>query len=110
MPIFAPLRLPIKRRMQTAAVLLWISALAVTTVTFFYVCTVKYLWPLIIIYLLWILMYDRAPEYGGRRSNLLRNWVGWTYFAQYFPMTLVKVRHVACPTCVCHPRFSDSKQ
>ncbi|KAF9351936.1 diacylglycerol O-acyltransferase 1 [Mortierella sp. NVP85] len=90
MPIFAPLRLPIKRRMQTAAVLLWISALAVTTVTFFYLCTIKYLWPLIIIYLLWILMYDRAPEYGGRRSNLLRNWVGWTYFAQYFPMTLIK--------------------
>ncbi|KAF9959059.1 diacylglycerol O-acyltransferase 1 [Modicella reniformis] len=90
MAIFAPLRLPIKRRLQTAAVLQWIAALAVSTIIFFYLCTIKYLWPLIIIYLLWILMFDRAPEHGGRRSSLLRNWVGWTHFAQYFPMTLVK--------------------
>ncbi|KAG0351031.1 diacylglycerol O-acyltransferase 1 [Gamsiella multidivaricata] len=31
MATFAPIRLPIKRRLQTAAVLVWISALAVTT-------------------------------------------------------------------------------
>ncbi|KAI8605381.1 diacylglycerol acyltransferase type 2A [Dissophora ornata] len=90
MPVFAPIRLPVRRRLQTAAVLLWISALAVTTMTFFYLCTIKYLWPLIIIYLLWILMFDRAPERGGRRFHWWRNWVGWPYFAQYFPMTLIK--------------------
>ncbi|KAF9195323.1 diacylglycerol O-acyltransferase 1 [Haplosporangium sp. Z 767] len=90
MAIFAPIFLPIQRRMQTAAVLSWISALGVTTTIFFYLCTIKYLWPLIIIYLLWILMFDRAPERGGRRSKWCRNWIGWPYFAQYFPMTLIK--------------------
>ncbi|KAF9101243.1 diacylglycerol O-acyltransferase 1 [Mortierella sp. AM989] len=90
MAIFAPILLPIERRLQTAAVLFWFSALAISTLTFFYLCTIKYLWPLIIIYLLWILMYDTAPERGGRRLHLMRSWVGWTYFARYFPMTLVK--------------------
>ncbi|KAG0303800.1 diacylglycerol O-acyltransferase 1 [Dissophora globulifera] len=90
MPFFAPIRLPIRRRLQTAAVLVWISALAMSTLTFFYLCTIKYLWPLIIIYLLWILMFDQAPEHGGRAFRWWRNWVGWTYFAKYFPMTLIK--------------------
>ncbi|KAG0004597.1 diacylglycerol O-acyltransferase 1 [Entomortierella chlamydospora] len=90
MPIFAPLLLPIERRLQTGAVLFWVSALGVTTVLFFYLCTLKYLWPLIIIYLLWVLMYDTAPERGGRRSNWWRNLAVWGYFAQYFPMTLIK--------------------
>ncbi|KAG0256670.1 diacylglycerol O-acyltransferase 1 [Mortierella polycephala] len=90
MPIFAPIFLPIQRRLQTTAVLTWISALGTTTTIFFYLCTIKYLWPMIIIYLLWILMFDRAPEQGGRRSNWCRNRVSWSYFAQYFPMTLIK--------------------
>ncbi|KAG0320795.1 diacylglycerol O-acyltransferase 1 [Dissophora globulifera] len=90
MPLFAPLRLPIKRRLQTGAVLLWISAIAASLTLFFYFCTIKYMWPIVIIYLLWILMLDQAPERGGRRVQWWRNWRGWTYFAQYFPMTLVK--------------------
>ncbi|KAG0034040.1 diacylglycerol O-acyltransferase 1 [Podila clonocystis] len=90
MPIFAPLRLPIKRRLQTGAVLLWVSAIAICTMTFFYLCTFKYLWPLVIMYLLWILMFDQAPEKGGRRVQWLRNWRTWTNFAGYFPMQLIK--------------------
>ncbi|KAG0198903.1 diacylglycerol O-acyltransferase 1 [Mortierella sp. GBA30] len=90
MPLFAPLRMPVKRRLQTAAVSLWVSAIGFSLVFFIYLCTYRVLWPLIIIYLLWILMLDRAPEQGGRRVQWWRNWVGWTHFAQYFPMTLVK--------------------
>ncbi|KAF9159539.1 diacylglycerol O-acyltransferase 1 [Actinomortierella ambigua] len=90
MVLFAPLRIPVSRRLQTAAVLSWISALGVSLTVFFYLCTFKYLWPIIIIYLLWILMLDQAPERGGRRVDLWRRWKGWKYFAAYFPMTLIK--------------------
>ncbi|KAF9187790.1 diacylglycerol O-acyltransferase 1 [Haplosporangium sp. Z 767] len=90
MPLFAPLRMPVKRRLQTAAVLLWISAIATSLLLFFYLCTIRYFWPLIIIYLLWVLMLDRAPEKGGRRVQWWRDWVGWRHFAQYYPMTLIK--------------------
>ncbi|KAG0300279.1 diacylglycerol O-acyltransferase 1 [Linnemannia gamsii] len=90
MAIFAPLILPVERRLQTGAVLVWIAALGTSFTVFFYLCTIRYLWPFIIIYLLWILMVDQAPEHGGRRSLLWRNWIGWTYFARYFPMTLIK--------------------
>ncbi|KAG0371046.1 diacylglycerol O-acyltransferase 1 [Gamsiella multidivaricata] len=90
MPFFAPLRMPIKRRLQTGAVLVWISAIAISLLLFLYLCTIKYLWPLIIMYLLWILMLDQAPEKGGRRVQWWRNWRGWKNFAQYFPMTLIK--------------------
>lgn len=96
MAIFAPLILPVERRLQTGAVLVWIAALGTSFTVFFYLCTIRYLWPFIIIYLLWILMVDQAPEHGGRRSLLWRNWIGWTYFARYFPMTLIKVCNIVC--------------
>lgn len=91
MAIFAPLILPIERRFQTAAVLLWVSALGATVSIFFYLCTFKWLWPLVIIYLIWTSMFDKAPEHGGRRSEWCRHWIGWKYFGQYFPMQLHKV-------------------
>lgn len=99
MAIFAPLILPVERRLQTGAVLVWIAALGMSFAVFFYLCTIRYLWPFIIIYLLWILMVDQAPEHGGRQSVLWRNWIGWTYFARYFPMTLIKVMVELCFLC-----------
>ncbi|KAF9346430.1 diacylglycerol O-acyltransferase 1 [Mortierella sp. AD094] len=90
MPFFAPLRMPVKRRLQTGAVVVWLGAIVFSLLLFFYLCTIKYLWPLVIMYLLWILMLDQAPERGGRRIEWWRNWRGWTHFAQYFPMTLIK--------------------
>ncbi|KAF9913457.1 diacylglycerol O-acyltransferase 1 [Lobosporangium transversale] len=82
--------MPVKRRVQTAAVLFWFSAVVFSSLLFFYLCTIKYLWPLIIIYLLWVLMLDRAPERGGRRIEWWCKRRIWIHFAQYFPMTLIK--------------------
>ncbi|KAG0211779.1 diacylglycerol acyltransferase [Mortierella sp. GBAus27b] len=90
MPLFAPLRMPFKRRLQTAAVLVWLAAIVLSLLLFLYLCTIKYMWPLIISYLLWVLVLDQAPERGGRRVEWWRNWRGWQYFAQFFPMTLIK--------------------
>ncbi|KAG0370773.1 MAG: diacylglycerol acyltransferase type 2A [Linnemannia gamsii] len=90
MPRFAPLRMPFKRRLQTLAVCTWIGAIAVCLTLFLFLCTYKYLWPLIIAYLTWILMFDQAPEKGGRRLQWLRNRRLWRHFAEYYPMTLIK--------------------
>jgi 2-acylglycerol O-acyltransferase 2 len=92
MPLFAPLRMPFKRRLQTLAVLTWISAIVVSLALFFFLCTYKYLWPLVIAYLTWVLMFDKAPERGGRRVQWLRNRRLWRHFAEYYPMTLIKVK------------------
>ncbi|KAF9932017.1 diacylglycerol O-acyltransferase 1 [Linnemannia zychae] len=90
MPRFAPLRMPFKRRLQTLGVLTWISAIVICLAVFFFLCTYKYLWPAIIGYLTWILMFDKAPERGGRRVQWLRNRRLWRHFAEYYPMTLIK--------------------
>ncbi|KAF8925679.1 diacylglycerol O-acyltransferase 1, partial [Dissophora ornata] len=89
-PHFAPLRMPIARRMQTGAVLAWVSAIAISLTLFLVLCTFKYMWPVVIAYLLWVLRFDQAPERGGRRVQWWRKRNIWTHFAQYFPMTLVK--------------------
>ena len=91
MPFFAPIRVPFKRRLQTGAVMVWVGAIVIAVLSFLFLCTFKFLWPLAIVYLTWIAMFDKAPERGGRIIPWWRNWRGWNYFAQYFPMTLVKV-------------------
>lgn len=47
------------------------------------------LWPLIIVYLIWT-YFDRAPESGGRRLNWARKLKIWRYFAEYYPVSLIK--------------------
>lgn len=48
-------------------------------------------------YLVWIFFIDNAAEHGGRRWLAMRQWVGWKFFASYFPVSLIKVR---CPACI----------
>ena len=92
MPFFAPIRVPFKRRLQTGAVMVWVGAIVIAVLSFLFLCTFKFLWPLAIVYLTWIAMFDKAPECGGRTLPWCRNWKVWNYYAQYFPMTLVKVK------------------
>jgi 2-acylglycerol O-acyltransferase 2 len=48
------------------------------------------LWPFIIAYLIWIAR-DRAPENGGRRIEAVRRLAVWRRFAEYYPVSLIKV-------------------
>ncbi|XP_067949032.1 2-acylglycerol O-acyltransferase 2-like [Watersipora subatra] len=90
---FAPLIVPLKRRLQVFAVAQWVSSFMF--LGFFSLFTVSYLaftrwWPLVAVYLVWF-VYDRnTPSSGGRRMQAVRNSSLWKCFRDYFPLTLVK--------------------
>lgn len=88
---WAPVRgIPIERRLQMTAVCVWISLVLVCLMTFIFLATYKFLWPLLIAYISFLYV-DKAPEAGGRRFESTRNWTIWNYFAAYFPVKLIKV-------------------
>ncbi|BFZ62851.1 diacylglycerol O-acyltransferase 1 [Saitoella coloradoensis] len=87
---FAPIRLPLRRRLQTLAVLWHSASIAATLSFFFFLCAIPPMWPLIIVYLVWI-VFDDAPETGKLRT---RKWMKslkiWRWYAGYFPLHLHK--------------------
>lgn len=85
----APLNVPFDRRRQTAAVFFWLVGFPLTVAFFFFICTVPFFWPLVIAYCLF-LQLDYAPENGGRRFEFARKSPFWKWFADYFPIKLVK--------------------
>lgn len=48
------------------------------------------LWPLIAIYIIWMILDWKTPEIGGRRSVWMSRWSMWKYFRDYFPIKLHK--------------------
>ncbi|CAO3686122.1 unnamed protein product [Umbelopsis vinacea] len=90
-PRYAPLHVPWRRRLQTLAVLLWCSMMPICMFIFFFICSIPILfWFPIIIYLTWILVWDKAPENGGRPIAWVRNLTVWKLFASYFPAKIIK--------------------
>ncbi|TRY60293.1 hypothetical protein DNTS_014308 [Danionella cerebrum] len=90
---FAPLRVPLRRRLQTAAVVQWVFsflALAQVCVAIFILLLVSDWWILAALYSGWLYLDRDTPSSGGRRSQWVRGWRVWTYFRDYFPITLVK--------------------
>lgn len=87
---WAPLRgIPLERRLQTTAVCIWI-VLAFSCFAFFlYLFTYIFLWPVLILYITFLYV-DKAPENGGRCFERTRDWILWKYFANYFPIKLIK--------------------
>ncbi|XP_052635564.1 2-acylglycerol O-acyltransferase 2-B-like isoform X2 [Harpia harpyja] len=94
MPLhFAPLRLPLRRRLQTAAVLQWVCsflALGQLCAVLFALALRGSLWLPALLYGLWLLADRDTPRRGGRRSAWVRGWPLWTYFRDYFPISLVR--------------------
>ncbi|KAI8638373.1 diacylglycerol acyltransferase [Parasitella parasitica] len=87
---WAPIRgIPIERRLQMLAVCTWISLFFVCISLFIFMATCKFLWPVLIAYITFLFV-DKAPESGGRRFESARRWTIWRYFADYFPVRLVK--------------------
>jgi 2-acylglycerol O-acyltransferase 2 len=88
---WAPLRgIPLKRRLQTSAIVIWLALLPICLIIYLYLFTLPLLWPMLIMYTIW-LFFDKAPENGGRRISLVRRLPLWKHFANYFPVTLIKV-------------------
>ncbi|CDW98661.1 hypothetical protein [Sporisorium scitamineum] len=91
---FAPLSIPRSRRLQTLGVLFWALLLPICLSLFFLLLSVPLLWPVLIPYLIWINFIDDAPENGGRRFSWVRKLPVFRYFAEYFPISMIKTTNL----------------
>ena len=91
---FAPLRIPLTRRLQTAAVAVYYYSFYFGALFGFSVILLLLLssyYPIALLYLGWAYVIDsRTPSQGGRRSDFMRKLKVWKYFADYFPIQLIK--------------------
>ncbi|KAI8075054.1 diacylglycerol acyltransferase type 2A [Gongronella butleri] len=89
LPRMAPLLVPLERRLQTLSALLY--GVEPSFVLGFFLClwALPFLWPLLIAYLIWVYL-DQQPVRGGRRIEWLRRLSLWNYFADYFPVSIIK--------------------
>lgn len=70
---FAPIDLPVHRRRQTFAVLVFALLLPFSVGLTLFMLAIPKLWVFIVPYLIWILVIDRkTPSRGGRRSDYVR--------------------------------------
>lgn len=88
---FAPLHVPLKRRLQTAAVLFHTCTIALTVGAFLALCSLPIFWGFTITYAVFALQ-DQTPHNGSlaRRSAYMRSLSIWNYFRDYFPIYLQK--------------------
>ncbi|KAG8525401.1 uncharacterized protein KY384_009045 [Bacidia gigantensis] len=86
---FAPLSVPIKRRLQTLLVLAHTLSIAGLLAAFFFLCSIPLFWPILLPYIIFIL-FSNAGESGTlrHRSNFLRSLPIWSLFASYYPARL----------------------
>ncbi|KAL7271803.1 diacylglycerol O-acyltransferase 1 [Rhizina undulata] len=87
---FAPLKIPIERRLQTAAVLWHELAMALFLSLFWFLLAVPLSWPILVPYLIYVL-FSNAHNDGSspyRRWSLLRRLPMWRLYTSYFPMNL----------------------
>ncbi|KAG8201274.1 hypothetical protein JTE90_016760 [Oedothorax gibbosus] len=91
---FAPLSLPLKRRLQTLAVFyygtsfLCLGFTMVTLSLYLFLYTQFFFLPLL--YFAWFFHDRNKCNEGGRRWEFLRRWRLWEYFADYFPVKMIK--------------------
>lgn len=86
---WAPLNVPVQRRLQTCMVLAHTLSIACFLAFFFLLCTIPLLWPLLLPYLVYVL-FSKAGTSGtlSYRSEALRRLPIWSLFASYFPARL----------------------
>ena len=86
---WAPLNLPLKRRLQTLVVLWHTLCIPFFLTAFFFLCSIPLFWPILLPYLIYIL-FSHAGTSGtlSHRSRLLRSSRIWSLFASYFPARL----------------------
>jgi 2-acylglycerol O-acyltransferase 2 len=86
---FAPMNVPLQRRLQTLVVLFHSTCIALSISAFFFLCAIPIFWPLLIIYMIYCMSSHAATSGTLKyRSNLLRSLPVWSLFASYFPARL----------------------
>ncbi|KAI9019448.1 diacylglycerol acyltransferase-domain-containing protein [Phycomyces nitens] len=93
---WAPLGVPLERRLQMLTMIIWSCMIPICLGIFIYAACFPAIWPILIAYLTFI-YFDKAPEQGGRKFDVMRYLAVWRYFAGYFPAKLVK-EHDLDPT------------
>ncbi|KAJ3196458.1 diacylglycerol O-acyltransferase 1 [Irineochytrium annulatum] len=86
---FAPASIPFPRRRQTAAVVFWMCLVPLCLVLFLLILITPRLTPWALAYLVFISL-DPAAETGARKIMFLRRLPFWKWFADFFPITLVR--------------------
>ncbi|CAG9772819.1 unnamed protein product [Ceutorhynchus assimilis] len=93
---FAPLKVPLDRRLQTLAAgagFVWLifGGFICLIWSIYLVLFTKY-WLLIVAYLGWFVLWDiKISEQGGRPSRWVRSWRWWKYMKDYFPAVLERL-------------------
>ncbi|KAH6915714.1 DAGAT-domain-containing protein [Coprinopsis sp. MPI-PUGE-AT-0042] len=87
---YVPAQIPRKRRLQTFAVAIWSVLIIIAFVTWFLLLSFPRLWPFLAVYYIWYRYIDDAPEQGGRRTRWVYKMSFWKYFADYYPVQLLK--------------------
>ncbi|KAG9236301.1 diacylglycerol O-acyltransferas-like protein 2B [Amylocarpus encephaloides] len=95
---FAPMNIPLQRRLQTLVVLFHTLCIAISVSVFFFLCAIPLFWPLLIPYMIYCLT-SKASTSGAlsHRQELVRRSSIWSLFASYFPMRLHRT-HELPPT------------
>ncbi|XP_077550999.1 2-acylglycerol O-acyltransferase 2-A-like [Haemaphysalis longicornis] len=91
---FAPLNVPLKRRLQTSAVLFltlcfFCGGCLWTLLCVYLLFYTNFYW-LPLLYMAWYVYDFRTPKRGGRQSHWVRSWRLWSYVRDYYPVKLVK--------------------
>ncbi|KAF3841490.1 hypothetical protein F7725_007352 [Dissostichus mawsoni] len=90
---FAPLEIPLQRRLQTAAVAQWVFSfigLAPLCIFIFLYLLFTRFWLISVLYAVWLFYDYDTPARGGQRVPFLCGLKMWDYMRDYFPVKLVK--------------------
>nr|XP_034830197.1 2-acylglycerol O-acyltransferase 2-A-like [Maniola hyperantus] len=90
---WAPLDLPMSRRLQTLAATAWIVLVLfgeAAAILIFIQLIYSGFWWLTLLYGIWMLNDLDVCHRGGRKIEWVRNWPWWNYYRDYFPIKLVK--------------------
>ncbi|EGG14170.1 diacylglycerol O-acyltransferase 2 [Cavenderia fasciculata] len=90
MPRWVPfMKVPFRRRVEITAVLVYALITPFTLLAAFYAIVIPIFWFFTIPYLIWMIYYDKTWEHGGKRLEWVRNLRIWSFFRDYFPVSLV---------------------
>ncbi|XP_066964502.1 2-acylglycerol O-acyltransferase 2-like isoform X1 [Macrobrachium rosenbergii] len=92
--LFAPINIPLDRRLQTFAALFWMSTFLFmglgAAILLLYLFLYTQFWWFPVCYFTWYLGDRTICDRGGRRFYWFRHWVLWKHFRNYFPIHMIK--------------------
>ncbi|OTF78832.1 hypothetical protein BLA29_009837, partial [Euroglyphus maynei] len=89
---FAPIFIPLRRRLQTLIIFLAsnLPFSGLITIIILYNLLFTQYYFVTLFYLAWWIFDHETPQRGGRRYDWFRRLPIWRLYAEYFPITLIK--------------------